>query len=221
MNTSARSANASPKCSQQSETAMANKRRKGGRPRKTGARYRNGHLKAVMAESPRERAAHMPHRRALGESAVDPAAESELGRMRLRGEVSEPEATAGEVYARMWRGYVSTLNAPATPGEAQGRVSACAGCPWPEDRKYCLCDLRRRIYVEATGVLVSTGRGIAPVVRWVAIMDQKCAPSDLVALKLGLTALAWHYGLLRQLTNQRKRSYQNARSPKTVAPTNS
>jgi len=197
---------------------MASKRRrKGGRPRKTGARHKNGHLKAVMAESPRERAAHMPHRRALGESAVDPAAESELGRMRLRGEVSEPEETAGYVYARMWRGYVSTLNAPATPGEAQGRVSACAGCPWPEDRKYCLCDLRRRIYLEATGVLVSTGRGIAPLVRAVAIYDQQCRFADLPTLKLGLSALATHFGL----TPSRKSGYQNARSPKYVVPTNS
>ena len=109
---------------------MASKRRrKGGRPRKTGNRYKNGHLRPTLTESPREIAARMPHRRALGEKAVDPAAESELGRMRLRGEVSEPEATAGEVYARMWRGYVATLNAPGTPGEGQGRVSACAGCP--------------------------------------------------------------------------------------------
>ena len=73
-----------------------------------------------MTESPREIASRMPHRRALGEKAVDPAAESELGRMRLRGEVSEPEATAGEVYARMWRGYVATLGQPAR----------CRGWPW-------------------------------------------------------------------------------------------
>ena len=192
---------------------MASKRR-WGRPRKTGARHRNGHLKAVMAESPRERAAHMPHRRALGESASDPAAESELGRMRLRGEVSEPEETAGYVYARMWRGYVSTLNAPATPGEAQGRVSACAGCPWPEDRKYCLCDLRRRIYVEATGVLVSTGRGIAPLVRAVVIYDRQCAFADLPVLKLGLSALASHYGL----TNQGKRPYAKNNAPPNRLP---
>jgi hypothetical protein len=191
-------------------------KRRRGRPRKLGARHRNGHLRRAVTESPREIAAHMPHRRGLGEAASDPAAESELGRMRLRGEVSEPEATAGEVYARMWRGYVSTLNAPGTPGEGQGRVSACAGCPWPEDRKFCVCDLRRRIYVEATGVLVSTGRGVAPLVRAVVIYDQHCGFLDLAKLKLGLTALAEHYGLL---TNQGKRTYQNARSQKHVAPT--
>ena len=195
---------------------MASKRRKG-RPRKTGARHKNGHLKAVMAESPRERAAHMPHRRALGEHAVDPAAESELGRMRLRGEVTEPEATAGEVYSRMWRGYVATLNAPATPGEAQGRVSACAGCPSPLTQRFCICDLRKRIYLEASGVLISTGRGVAPVVHAVVILDRQCPFADLPALKLGLSAIASHFGL----TNHTKRTYRNARSPKHVAPTNS
>src|SRR5207344_2567746 len=165
---------------------MASKRRKG-RPRKTGPRHKNGHLKAVMAESPRERAAHMPHRRGLGERSSDPAAESELGRMRLRGEVSEPEETAGYVYARMWRGYVSTLNAPASPGEAQGRVSACAGCPTPADRKYCLCDLRRRIYAEAASVLVQTGSGVSPTVHAVVILDRQCPFSSLELLKMGLT----------------------------------
>jgi hypothetical protein len=192
---------------------MASKRRKG-RPRKTGPRHKNGHLKAVMAESPRERAAHMPHRRGLGEQALDPAAESELGRMRIRGEVSEPEETAGYVYARMWRGYVATLSAPRAPGVAQGAISACMGCPWPEDRKHCLCDLRRRIYAEAASVLVQTGSGVSPVVHAVVILDRQCPFSSLELLKMGLSALAKHYGLL---TNHPKRPYQKQRS-EIVAP---
>ena len=191
---------------------MASKRRRG-RPRKTGPRHRNGHLKAVMAESPRERAARMPHRRGLGEQALAPAAECELGRMRLRNEVSEPEETAGYVYARMWRGYISTLNAPHSPGEAQGRVSACAGCSDPAERKYCACDLRKRIYLEAVRVVASTAGGVLPLVHAVVILDRQCAFADLVLLKLGLTALAEHYGL----TNHRKRTYRNERSQKHVA----
>jgi len=192
---------------------MASKRRKG-RPRKTGPRHKNGHLKAVMAESPRERAAHMPHRRGLGEQSSDPAAESELGRMRLRNEISEPEETAGYVYARMWRGYVSTLNAPRAPGVAQGAISACMGCPSPLDRKWCLCDLRRRIYAEAASVLVQTGSGVSPTVHAVVILDRQCPFSSLELLKMGLTALAKHYGLL---TSQPKRPYQKQRS-EIVAP---
>jgi len=195
---------------------MTSKRRRG-RPRKTGSRHKNGHLKAVMAESPRERAAHMPHRRGLGEQSSDPAAESELGRMRLRGEVSEPECTAGEVYARMWRGYVATLDSPRDAGLGHGQSSACVGCPAPLSRKFCICDLRKRIYAEASRVLVSTGRGVAPIVHAVVILDRQCGFLDLPTLKLGLTGLAEHYGLLTNHTNRRR----NAQSPKYVAPTHS
>jgi len=160
----------------------------------------------------------MPHRRGLGEQALAPAAECELGRMRIRGEVSEPEETAGYVYARMWRGYVATLDSPRGPGVGQGRVSACAGCPSPEDRKWCLCDMRRRVYLEAANALVSTVCGAGPLVHAVVILDKPCRFEHLPLLKLGLTALALHYGLERPLTNQRKRTYQNARSQKHVAP---
>jgi hypothetical protein len=51
----------------------------------------------------------MPHRRALGEKAVDQLAESELGRLALRGELEPVLATAGADYARHWRGYIASL----------------------------------------------------------------------------------------------------------------
>jgi hypothetical protein len=159
----------------------------------------------------------MPHRRGLGEAASDPAAESELGRMRLRGEVTVDEETAGEVYARIWRGYVATLDSPRDAGLGHGHGEACVGCPAPLSRKFCICDLRKRIYAEASRVLVAVGRGIAPVVHAVVILDRPCPFADLATLKLGLTALAEHYGLL---TNHRK-ARRNASSPKSVAPTNS
>ena len=177
---------------------MASKRRRG-RPRKTGPRHKSGHLKRAMADpadSPRAIAARMPHRKGLGDKALDPAAESELGRMRLRGEVSEPEATAGEVYARMWRGYVSTLDAPRTPGEGQGRVSACAGCSDPYSRKYCACDLRRRIYAEAARVLISTGSGVCPTVHAVVILDRPC-PRDSLPTPTRLLTYAQSVGTSR------------------------
>jgi hypothetical protein len=158
----------------------------------------------------------MPHRRGLAEP-LDPRAESELGRMRLRGEVSEPEETAGAVYARMWRGYVSTLDSPRDAGLGHGQGLACVGCSDPESRRYCACDIRRRIYAEAAGVLVGCGAGVCPLVHAVVILDRQCAFVDLPTLKLGLTALATHYGLL---TNQQNRS-RNAQSHKNVAPTHS
>ena len=198
---------------------MASKRRKG-RPRKPGPRHKNGHLRRSAADpldSPRSIAARMPHRRGLGEQALAPAAECELGRMRLRNEVSEPEETAGYVYGRMWRGYVATLDSPRDAGSGHGQSSACVGCPAPLSRKFCICDLRKRIYAEASRVLVSTGRGVAPVVHAVVILDRQCQYGDLPMLKLGLTGLAEHYGLLTNHRNQRR----NAQSPKYVAPVTS
>lgn len=189
---------------------MSTKRRRG-RPRKTGPRHSNGHLKKIAVDSPRTIAAGMPHRRGLGDSAADPAAENELGRMRLRNQISEPEETAGQVYARMWRGFISTLNAPSEPGEGQGRVSACAGCSDPSSRKYCACDLRRRLYEEAVRVLVAIGTGVSPAVHAVVILDRICPNVPL--LRLGLSGLAAHYGL----TSSRKSAYRNERSPKHVA----
>ena len=157
-------------------------------------------------DSPRSIAARMPHRRGLGEQALAPAAENELGRMGLRGELTEPEVTAGEVYARMWRGYVATLDSPRDAGLGHGQSSACVGCPAPLSRKFCICDLRKRIYAEAARVLVATGRGVAPVVHAVVILDRQCGFSDLAMLKLGLTALAEHYGLLTNHRNRRQKS---------------
>ena len=60
-------------------------RRRRGRPRKAGRRKRSSDL-VVRPDKPAAIAATMPHRRALGEKAVDQLAESELGRLALRGE---------------------------------------------------------------------------------------------------------------------------------------
>ena len=85
--------------------------RRRGRPRKAG-RKRSGDL-VVRPDKPAAIAATMPHRRALGEKAVDQLAESELGRLALHGELEPMLATAGADYARHWRGYIASLCAPA------------------------------------------------------------------------------------------------------------
>lgn len=177
---------------------MTSKRRHG-RPRKDGPRYQNGHRKRARreaeADSPRSIAARMPHRRALGEHSLDQGAESELGRMVLRGEIEKPLALAGETYARLWLGYVATLNAPRRPWRGHGSDLACVGCPSPEERKYCLCDLKKRIWLEAFGALISTGGGIEQLVRRVVIDDVPCREGSLPDLIRGLSALAYKFGL--------------------------
>jgi hypothetical protein len=191
--------------------------RRKGRPRKDGPRYRNGHLKKIRAElvdSPRAIAARMPHRKGLGERALDPRAATELGRMVLLELLTEAQGTAGEVYAHLWRGYVATLDGPRWPWEGQGRGLACAGCPTPQDQKFCLCGLKRRIYAEAANVLLSTGSGVPAVVHAVVICDRVCPAGSLPDLKRGLSALAQRFGL----AGSGKRGYSRKSSSQNVAP---
>ena len=67
-------------------------RRRRGRPRKAGRRKRSGDL-AVRPDKPAAIAATMPHRRALGEKAVDQLAESE--HLALRGEAGAGDRGGG------------------------------------------------------------------------------------------------------------------------------
>lgn len=158
-------------------------------------------------------AARMPHRRGLGDLAADQRAETELGRMVLRGELEDVLATAGETYARLWQGYVATLGAPHSPTNGPGRGLGCNGCQTPEERKYCRCGFRKRIYLEAFRVLISTGGGVAQVVASVGIHDRPCPQGSLWILQLGLLALAEHFCL----TTRRNRIYGNT-SLKIWAP---
>src|SRR6185369_17252354 len=105
---------------------MVSKRRKG-RPRKPGHRYRNGNLRPSHepATSPAIVAASQPHRAGLGDCAADQKAESELGRMVLRSEISALQYLAGQRYAAQWRAYLATLDGPRSPQQGQGRGSGC------------------------------------------------------------------------------------------------
>jgi hypothetical protein len=174
---------------------MSKQRR--GRPRKTGPRLANGHLKAPR-DSPRAIAAAMPHRRGLGDHAVDPHAETELGRMLLRGEITATLALAGETYAHLWAGYVATLDAPQSLRSGDGHELHCRGCVSDHDRAHCLCAMRKRIYLEAADVLCDTaGTAALELVSSVVIHDRQCPFSGLKALNVGLSALAAHFGLTK------------------------
>ena len=97
--------------------------------RKNGPRHKNGHLKRMPIEdSPRTIAARMPHRKGIGPDpdVLDHRYESELGRMVLREEIEPEQATAGEIYERLWRGYVATLQGPPWPGRGAGVPPAAA-----------------------------------------------------------------------------------------------
>src|SRR6188508_2367911 len=124
---------------------MAGKRRKG-RPRKTGPRYRNGKLRPSHEPlvSPAAVAATQPHRKGLGDHAADQKAESELGRLALRGQVTALQYLAGQRYAAQWRAYLATLDGPRSPQRGQGRGNACAGCDGAGRPEKCACERAKR-----------------------------------------------------------------------------
>src|SRR5262245_7600512 len=182
-----------------------------GRPRKKRPGQNNVHLKRASVTNPREIAAGMPHRRGLGEQATSQLAETELGRMCLRGEISREQYLAGETFAGQWRGYLRTLNAPQSLTNGQGRVFPCDGCSAPESRKFCRCDLLRRICGETMLVLTAAGRPAQRAVQTVAIHDRQCPFDALDDLRVGLNILAQHFGLVRK-NHAERQTTENRRS---------
>ena len=116
-------------------------RRRAGRKRKSGARYPSGDLRPP---SPTEVAAAMPHRRGLGKNAASQLAESELGRMVLRGELEGVLGTAGNLYRGEYRAYIAAICAPRALAKATGGVSRCDGCLAIKPGDFCLCEHRKR-----------------------------------------------------------------------------
>jgi hypothetical protein len=167
-------------------------RRRRGRPRKAGLRHKSGDLRHVV-ETPAAIAAAMPHRRGLGEQAVDQRAETELGRLVLRSTVDASLALAGETYLSLWRGYVFSLGGPQQLARGDGHGFTCDGCETAERRKWCRCEFRRRIFLEARGILDDATRY---AVEAVVLFDWRPADEErLRALRAGLELLAVHFGL--------------------------
>jgi len=166
--------------------------RRRGRKRKAGQRQRDGRLVKAWV-SVAQVAATMPHRKGLAHPA-DQRAESELGRMVLRGELEEEEGLAGEQYRREWRRYVVTLSAPRDLGKVAGGKSRCNECAVASREFFCLCEARKRAWDEAREVLCDTGT--TRVVDRLVLQDQNIEQALHWILKLGLSMLARHYGLV-------------------------
>jgi hypothetical protein len=169
-------------------------RRRRGRPRKAGRRHPSGDLRRE-AETPRQVAARMPHRKGLGEKATDQRAETELGRLVLRGALDVTQGLAGETYLSLWRGYVFSLAGPSELSHGGGHGFTCDGCVSLAARKWCRCEFRKRIYMEARRVLSDESTWLLGVVSLVVLHDRPCLAGELNALRVGLSVLAQHFGL--------------------------
>jgi hypothetical protein len=184
---------------------MATKRRKG-RPRKPGHRYRNGNLRPSSHEpavSPAAIAATQPHRAGLGDCAADQKAESELGRMVLRSEISALQYLAGQRYAAQWRAYLATLDGPRSPQRGQGRGSGCNPADCRERGANCACDLARRLWTRSTFALAAAGPQAIVVIARVCCWDVPCPSWAKPVLICGLDALAESLGLTTRNKSRR------------------
>ena len=192
---------------------MASKRRKG-RPRKPGHRYRNGNLRPSSdpAISPAQVAASQPHRKGLGDCAADQKAENELGRLALRGRISEIQYLAGQRYAAQWRAYLATLDGPRGPQRGQGRGSGCNPADCRGRGAICACDLARRAWTRSVFALTAAHPQAIMITARVCCWDMPCPAGRLTVLICGLDALAESLGL----TTRRKSEFVENLNPNHV-----
>ena len=187
---------------------MASKRRRKGRPRKTGPRYRNGNLRPSHEPlvSPAAVAATQPHRKGLGDCAADQKAESELGRLALRGQISALQYLAGQRYAAQWRAYLATLDGPRSPQRGHGRGNPCAGCPTASDQRNCACEHAKAAWFRSAFAL--TPAEVLVTAR-VCCWEIACPEGMMAVLRSGLDALALSLGLT---TRNKSRPVENLNS---------
>lgn len=176
-----------------------------GRKRKSGARSKSGALVRVTVDY-LTLAANNPDRRDLpaGKRLSEKAA-SLLGKFNLTSQINDEQYEAGRRYAVIVGAYLAMANAPRGLA-GTGRGQGCAGalnCPADTCRCLALTDRYMDAYeaVERAGRLSKFGaHKVHITVKRVAIHDQACFPDQVEPLKLGLSALADHFGL----TNRRK-----------------
>lgn len=161
-----------------------------GRKRKSGRRTASGGLARKSVDF-RSMAAAQPHRIGLPEALrTHERAASVIGCLNLRGAISDQQFEAGRLYAVAVGAYMATIGGPTlTAGE--GRGYECAGArDCPADS--CICRMRHARYDGAYRALAAAGRPALMAVNRTAVHDEA---SDIAALRMGLSALARHFGL--------------------------
>jgi hypothetical protein len=181
-----------------------------GRKRKSGRRTSAGVLIRVPVDF-RSMAALQPHRIALPEALRgDEKAESVLGCLNLiyriskhgKGErlgITDEQYEAGRRYSVLVGAYLAHIAAPrSTAGSGNGGHACTTGAC---DKCQAITDNYMRAH-EAIGRhcmgIPRIARHTHAAVNWVVIDDNLCDAEQFEHLKRGLTALAQHFGLIRQ-----------------------
>lgn len=166
-----------------------------GRKRKSGKRTASGALVRVHIDY-QTMAAGNPDRRWLPVALrLSEKAGTVLGGLNLIGRITDHQYEAGRRYGIVVGAYRSVIG---TPSGIQGgsRGYDCAGLACLVDDRLCECASRKARYMRAFEAI--KGQRVHLAVNRVAVHDEQIAEFQMDYLRLGLTALAVHFGLTQQ-----------------------
>lgn len=165
-----------------------------GRKRKSGYRHPNGELKTKTIDY-MKLASEQPHRRGLpADYRLSHDAETELGRLYLKKQITESQYLAGQEYARRVGAYMATICAPHGM-VGSGRWSGCNPDACRKEPDQCECTRRLRDYQEFHEVTAKCGRRVEMVMKRVIVNGNTPGNYELAILLIGLSALTRHMHL--------------------------
>jgi hypothetical protein len=166
-----------------------------GRKRSNNPRYSSGRVvNSAERESVNRRdlAEFQPHRRGLPEAQrLDQRAESLLGRLNLRGDLTDQQYDAGKQFSAIVVAYLAVIDAPnpfASAGDGTRGRSVLG-----DDE----CARRKERYDRAYEALWSAGQRPTRAVSSIAVHDREIN-LDLIYLTNGLDKLSEHFGYTRR-----------------------
>jgi hypothetical protein len=165
-----------------------------GRPRKIGKRERNGRI-ARTYENPKAQVAAQPHRQSVPKQFREwPEAESEFGRLLLRGGVTRSQYDAGIRFAELSVALCAVYDVPSPYPHAMDltRVRGAMGPGMPSEQARKIKDA----YMAAFDASMEAGRVAHRAVKDHVVLDKPVGDLDsLTALSRGLSRLVDHFGL--------------------------
>lgn len=166
-----------------------------GRKRKSGRRTASGALAKAHVDY-QTMAAENPDRRWLPATLrLSEKAGTVLGGLNLIGRITDHQYEAGRRYGIVVGAYRSVIGTP-TGMHGSSRGYDCAGLACLVDDRLCECASRKTRYVRAFEAI--KGQRVHLAVNRVAVHDEQITEDQMDYLRLGLSALAVHFGLTQQ-----------------------
>ncbi len=175
-----------------------------GRPRKIGKRERNGRI-ARTYENPKAQVAAQPHRQSVPKQFREwPEAESEFGRLLIRGGITKSQYDAGMLFTELCVATCAAYEAASPHPHAIDltRVGVSVGKGMPSEKAKAI--IAR--YNKAFEACMEAGRPALRAVKDHVVLDKPVGDFDsLTALSRGLSKLIDHFGLDARLKLARGR----------------